>query len=119
MSCDVTDAESVQAAVAATVARFGRLDVLYNNAGVSLADDDGAVSTPESTWDTTMDVNVKGVWLGCRYGIPAMLDSGGGSIINVASFVAHLGAADPAARLHHLEGRGAGDDPGDRGDPRP
>jgi len=105
VSCDVTAAESVQAAVAATVAHFGRLDVLYNNAGVSLPDDDGAVGTPESTWDTTMDVNVKGVWFGCRYGIPAMLDSGGGSIINVASFVAHLGAATP--QLAYTTSKGA------------
>jgi NAD(P)-dependent dehydrogenase (short-subunit alcohol dehydrogenase family) len=102
---DVTAAESVQAAVAATVAHFGRLDVLYNNAGVSLPDDDGAVGTPESTWDTTMDVNVKGVWFGCRYGIPAMQDSGGGSIVNVASFVAHLGAATP--QLAYTTSKGA------------
>ena len=105
VTCDVTAAESVQAAVAATVAHFGRLDVLYNNAGVSLPDDDGAVDTPESTWDTTMDVNVKGVWFGCRYGIPAMLDSGGGSIVNVASFVAHLGAATP--QLAYTTSKGA------------
>jgi NAD(P)-dependent dehydrogenase (short-subunit alcohol dehydrogenase family) len=105
VTCDVTDAASVEAAVAATVTRFGRLDVLYNNAGVSLADDDGAVTTPEATWDTTMDVNVKGVWLGCRFGIPAMLDSGGGSIVNVASFVAHLGAATP--QLAYTTSKGA------------
>jgi NAD(P)-dependent dehydrogenase (short-subunit alcohol dehydrogenase family) len=105
VSCDVTDAASVEAAVAATVAHFGRLDVLYNNAGVSLSDDDGAVTTPESTWDTTMDVNVKGVWLGCRFGIPAMLDAGGGSIVNVASFVAHLGAATP--QLAYTTSKGA------------
>jgi len=84
---------------------FGGLHVLYNNAGVSLGDDDGALTTPESTWDTTMDVNVKGVWLCCKAGIPAMLDSGGGSIINVASFVAHLGAATP--QLAYTTSKGA------------
>ncbi|MCU1455503.1 MAG: putative short-chain dehydrogenase/reductase [Acidimicrobiales bacterium] len=95
LAADVTDSSAVEAAVAATVAAFGGLHVLYNNAGVSLPDDDGPTNTPEPTWDTTMAVNVKGVWLCCKAGIPAMLDSGGGSIINVASFVAHVGAATP------------------------
>jgi NAD(P)-dependent dehydrogenase (short-subunit alcohol dehydrogenase family) len=90
---DVSDATQVAAMVAATVDAFGGLHVLYNNAGIFPADDGGATETPESTWDTVMDVNLKGVWLGCKYGIPAMLDSGGGSIINVASFVALMGAA--------------------------
>jgi NAD(P)-dependent dehydrogenase (short-subunit alcohol dehydrogenase family) len=90
---DVADAAQVEAMVAATVAAFGGLHVLYNNAGIFPADDGGATETPEPTWDTVMDVNLKGVWLGCKYGIPAMLDSGGGSIVNVASFVALMGAA--------------------------
>jgi NAD(P)-dependent dehydrogenase (short-subunit alcohol dehydrogenase family) len=105
LACDVTDGDAVTEAVARTEAEFGGLTVLYNNAGVSLPDDDGAVTTPESTWDTTMDVNVKGVWLCCRAGIPAMLRSGGGSIINVASFVAHLGAATP--QLAYTTSKGA------------
>lgn len=105
VTCDVTDAASVEAAVAATVERLGGLHVLYNNAGVSLPDDDGATNTDEATWDTTMDVNVKGVWLCCKYGIPALLASGGGSIINVASFVAHLGAATP--QLAYTTSKGA------------
>ena len=74
ITCNVTDSSSVEAAVAATVEAFGGLHVLYNNAGVSLPDDDGPTNTPESTWETTMDVNVKGLWLCCKYGIPAMLD---------------------------------------------
>jgi NAD(P)-dependent dehydrogenase (short-subunit alcohol dehydrogenase family) len=90
---DVSDAAQVEAMVAATVEAFGGLHVLYNNAGIFPADDGGATETPESTWDTVMEVNLKGVWLGCKYGIPAMLASGGGSIINVASFVAIMGAA--------------------------
>ncbi|MCU1498710.1 MAG: short-chain dehydrogenase/reductase [Acidimicrobiales bacterium] len=105
LAADVRDFAAVQAAVADTVSAFGGLHVLYNNAGVSLGDDDDAVSTPESTWELTMDVNVKGLWLCCKAGIPAMLESGGGSIINVASFVAHLGAATP--QLAYTTSKGA------------
>jgi len=77
------------------VSTYGSLDVLYNNAGIFPADDGGATETPVSTWDRVMDVNLKGVWLGCKHGIPAMIATGGGSIVNVASFVAHMGAATP------------------------
>ena len=93
--CDVTDDESVKAAVEFAVEVYGGLHVLYNNAGVSPADDDGPTTTSDDTWATTLDVNVTGVARCCRHGIPAMLASGGGSIVNVASFVAHLGAATP------------------------
>jgi NAD(P)-dependent dehydrogenase (short-subunit alcohol dehydrogenase family) len=68
---------------------------LYNNAGVMLSDDDGPTNTSIDVYQKTMDINVKGTLLGCRYAIPAMLASGGGSIVNVASFVAHMGAATP------------------------
>ncbi|HEX9260311.1 MAG TPA: glucose 1-dehydrogenase [Acidimicrobiales bacterium] len=95
VTCDVVDDDSAAAAVAHAVDTFGGLHVLYNNAGISPADDDRPTNTPLTTWDRTMEVNVRGVFLCCRHGIPAMLDSGGGSIINVASFVAHLGAATP------------------------
>jgi len=105
VAADVRSAEAVEAAVARTVESFGGLDVLYNNAGVSLGDDDDAVSTPEATWELTMDVNVKGLWLCCKAGIPALEASGGGSIINVASFVAHLGAATP--QLAYTTSKGA------------
>ncbi|MEP6625286.1 MAG: glucose 1-dehydrogenase [Acidimicrobiia bacterium] len=90
---DVANAEQVEAMVQFSMTRFGALDVLYNNAGIFPADDGGATETPEPTWDRVMEVNLKGVWLGCKYGIPAMLASGGGSIVNVASFVALMGAA--------------------------
>jgi NAD(P)-dependent dehydrogenase (short-subunit alcohol dehydrogenase family) len=93
--CDVTDEDQVQQAVAAAVDTYGGLHVLYNNAGVMLDDDDDPVTTPLEVYERTMDINVKGVLLGCRHGIPALLASGGGSIINVASFVAHMGAATP------------------------
>ena len=79
--------------VADALEHFGRLDVLYNNAGVMLPEDGSVDTTDESIWDTTLAVNVKGVAFGCKYGIPAMLETGGGSIINVASFVAWMGAA--------------------------
>src|SRR5262245_21054357 len=93
--CDVTDEDSVRAAVEHAVETFGGLHVMHNNAGVMLADDDDPVSTPLETYERTMDINVKGVLLCCRHGIPAMLESGGGSIVNVASFVALMGAATP------------------------
>ena len=105
VAADVRSFEQVSDAVGAAVSAFGGLHVLYNNAGVSLGDDDDAVTTPEATWELTMDVNVKGLWLCCKAGIPAMLDSGGGSIINVASFVAHLGAATP--QLAYTTSKGA------------
>jgi NAD(P)-dependent dehydrogenase (short-subunit alcohol dehydrogenase family) len=81
--------------VAAAEAEFGALHVLFNNAGISHIDDDDAIHTEESVWDLTMAVNLKGVFLGCKYGIPALRRAGGGSIINMASFVALLGAATP------------------------
>ena len=105
VSTDVTDEESVRAAVDFATSEFGGLHVLYNNAGVSLAEDDGVTNTSTDVWDLTLRVNVTGVALGCKHGIPAMLATvaadqaagrrAGASVINVASFVAHLGAATP------------------------
>jgi NAD(P)-dependent dehydrogenase (short-subunit alcohol dehydrogenase family) len=95
VTLDVSEDASVAGAVAHTLEVFGGLHVLYNNAGVSPSEDDGPVTTSDGTWRTVLDVNVTGVARCCRHGIPAMLESGGGSIINVASFVAHLGAATP------------------------
>jgi NAD(P)-dependent dehydrogenase (short-subunit alcohol dehydrogenase family) len=90
---DVSRADDCAAMVQAAVETYGALHVLYNNAGVFPGDDGGVLDTPESTWERVMEINLKGVWLGCRAGIPAMLASGGGSIVNVASFVALMGAA--------------------------
>jgi NAD(P)-dependent dehydrogenase (short-subunit alcohol dehydrogenase family) len=92
---DVSKAADCEAMVALAVSTYGGLHVLFNNAGVMLGDDDNAERTSEETWDRTMNINLKGVFLGCKYGIPAIRASGGGSIINTASFVAHLGAATP------------------------
>jgi NAD(P)-dependent dehydrogenase (short-subunit alcohol dehydrogenase family) len=92
---DVSKAADCEAMVASTEEAFGRLDVLFNNAGIMLADDGDAQDTDEAMWDLTMNVNLKGVYLGCRFGIPALRRAGGGSIVNTASFVALMGAATP------------------------
>jgi NAD(P)-dependent dehydrogenase (short-subunit alcohol dehydrogenase family) len=92
---DVSEADQVAAMVDAAMQQYGGLHVLYNNAGIFPTDDAGVTDTPEATWDRVMDVNLKGVWLGCRFGVPAMLDSGGGSIVNVSSLVALMGSATP------------------------
>ena len=92
---DVADDDSVRAAVQHAVDSHGGLHVLYNNAGISPADDDGPTTTSDDTWSRVLDVNVTGIARCCRWGIPALLAAGGGSIVNVASFVAHLGAATP------------------------
>jgi NAD(P)-dependent dehydrogenase (short-subunit alcohol dehydrogenase family) len=92
---DVSKAADCQAMVAAAEKEFGKLHVLFNNAGIMHSKDDDAVSTDETVWDLTLEVNAKGVFLGCKYGIPALRRSGGGSVINTASFVARMGAATP------------------------
>lgn len=92
---DVSSPLDTEAMVAAAETRFGALHVLFNNAGIMHADDGDSEQTDEAVWDLTMAINLKGVWLGCRAGIPALRRAGGGSIINTASFVALLGAATP------------------------
>ena len=92
---DVSKSAEAEQMVRAAETSFGRLDVLFNNAGISHARDDDAVATEEEVWDLTMNINLKGVFLGCKHGIPALRRAGGGSVINTASFVALLGAATP------------------------
>jgi NAD(P)-dependent dehydrogenase (short-subunit alcohol dehydrogenase family) len=101
---DVADAGEQEALVAAAFDRFGAVNVFYNNAGILPAADGGVLDTDEATWQRVMDVNLKGVWLGCRAAIPAMLRCGGGSIINVASFVAFMGAA--TAQIAYTSSKG-------------
>jgi NAD(P)-dependent dehydrogenase (short-subunit alcohol dehydrogenase family) len=92
---DVTEPDSVEALFELAESEFGRVDVVFNNAGVMLPDDADAVGTSDDVIDRTLAINVKGVIHGCRYGIPALRRSGGGSIVNTASFVASVGAATP------------------------
>jgi len=94
-AADVSKASDCERMIAVAEREFGRLDVLFNNAGIMHAKDDDAISTEEAVWDLTMNVNAKGVFFGCKYGIPALRRAGGGSVINTASFVALLGAATP------------------------
>jgi len=92
---DVSSAADCARMVEEAEAAFGTLHVLFHNAGISDAADDDAVTTEEEVFDRTLAVNLKSVFLGCKYGIPALRRAGGGSIINTASFVAVMGAATP------------------------
>jgi NAD(P)-dependent dehydrogenase (short-subunit alcohol dehydrogenase family) len=92
---NVAKEADVSAAVRAGVKAYGKLDVLYNNAGIFPAADHSVVDTDESVWDQVLAVNVKGVYLVCKHGIPELLAAGGGSVINVASFVALVGCSVP------------------------
>jgi NAD(P)-dependent dehydrogenase (short-subunit alcohol dehydrogenase family) len=92
---DVTDNDSVAAMFDLALTHFGRVDVIFNNAGVMLPGDDDAETTTDDVIDRTLAINVKGVIHGCRHGIPVLRRCGGGSIINTASFVASVGAATP------------------------
>ncbi|MBI4425178.1 MAG: glucose 1-dehydrogenase [Elusimicrobia bacterium] len=93
--CDVSKEADVSALVAEGLKAFGRLDVLYNNAGIFPEKDHSVVDTDESVWDLVYRVNVKGVYLVCKHGIPALIRSGGGSVVNIASFVALVGCSVP------------------------
>ena len=95
VKADISKAADCEQMVAAAEEQFGKLDILFNNAGIMHSDDGTTDDTSEATWDLTMNINLKGVFFGCKYGIPALRRAGGGSIINTASFVAHLGAATP------------------------
>ena len=102
---DVTDPESVEEMFRATAERYGGIDVLYNNAGIMPADDSSVLETEVDAWQRVQDVNTKGVFLCCKYGIPYLLEHGGGSVINVASFVALAGAA--TSQISYTASKGA------------
>jgi NAD(P)-dependent dehydrogenase (short-subunit alcohol dehydrogenase family) len=102
---DVADEDSVRSMYAQTVERYGGIDVLYNNAGISPADDASILETDLEAWERVQAVNTRGVYLCCKHGIPALLDRGGGSVINVASFVALVGAA--TSQISYTASKGA------------
>jgi len=102
---DVADSASVEAMYAATAERYGGIDVLYNNAGIMPADDASVLETAPEAWERVLDVNAKGVFLCCKHGIPQLLERGGGSVINVASFVALVGAA--TSQIAYTASKGA------------
>jgi len=102
---NVADEDGVRAMFATTADRFGGIDVLYNNAGISPADDDSILVTEPDAWDRVQAVNAKGVYLCCKHGIPRLLERGGGSVINVASFVALVGAA--TSQIAYTASKGA------------
>ena len=102
---DVTDPASVQGMYQATVDRYGGIDVLYNNAGIMPDDDSSILETEPEAWQRVQSVNLNGVFLCCKYGIPRLLDRGGGSVINVASFVALMGAA--TSQISYTASKGA------------
>jgi len=102
---DVADPGSVQAMYAAAAERYGGVDVLYNNAGIMPADDASVLETEVDAWQRVQDVNTKGVFLCCKHGIPHLLERRGGSVINVASFVALAGAA--TSQISYTASKGA------------
>jgi NAD(P)-dependent dehydrogenase (short-subunit alcohol dehydrogenase family) len=102
---DVSDSDSVRAMYDATAERYGGIDVLYNNAGISPADDASILETDPDAWDRVQAVNTRGIYLCCKHGIPHLLARGGGSVINVASFVALLGAA--TSQISYTASKGA------------
>lgn len=94
-AADVSKAKDAEAMVKFAEESFGKLNIVFNNAGVFHPKDESVTTTPEDIWDMVIDINLKGVFFGCKYAIPALLRAGGGSIINTASFVAVMGAAVP------------------------
>jgi len=93
LRADVSDEQSVRDMYEQAAQEMGRIDVLFNNAGINPSDDASALDTSVETWQRVQDINLKSVFLCCKYGIPHLLDAGGGSVINTASFVATMGAA--------------------------
>jgi NAD(P)-dependent dehydrogenase (short-subunit alcohol dehydrogenase family) len=105
LECDVTDDDAVRAMYARVRDELGRIDVLFNNAGISPTDDGSVLDTSLEAWQRVQDVNLKSVFLCCKHGIPHLLEGGGGSVINTASFVATMGAA--TSQISYSASKGA------------
>jgi NAD(P)-dependent dehydrogenase (short-subunit alcohol dehydrogenase family) len=105
LACDVAHEDAVRAMYARTREEYGRIDVLFNNAGISPPDDASVLDTSGEAWERVLDVNARSVFLCCKHGIPHLLDTGGGSVINTASFVAVMGAA--TSQIAYTASKGA------------
>lgn len=105
IEADVTDEQQVAGMYERTKSEFGRIDVLFNNAGINPNDDSSVIETPLEAWQRVQDVNVRSVFLCCKHGIPHLLEGGGGSVINTASFVAVMGAA--VSQISYTASKGA------------
>ena len=105
LQADVTDSDQVADVYTRARERFGRIDVLFNNAGISPADDVSVLDTSLEAWQRVQDVNLKSVFLCCKHGIPHLLEGGGGSVINTASFVAVMAAA--TSQISYTASKGA------------
>jgi NAD(P)-dependent dehydrogenase (short-subunit alcohol dehydrogenase family) len=105
LACDVAEEDAVRAMYAAVREQYGRIDVLFNNAGISPPEDASVLDTELAVWERVQDVNVKSVFFCCKHGIPHLLDGGGGSVINTASFVAVMGAA--TSQIAYTASKGA------------
>ena len=102
---DVTDEEQVRDVYARAREEYGHVDVLFNNAGINPSDDKSVLDTPLDAWQRVQDVNVRSVFLCCKHGIPHLIEAGGGSVINTASFVAVMGAA--VSQISYTASKGA------------
>ncbi len=105
LAADVTDDEQVKGIYARAREEFGRVDVIFNNAGINPGDDASVLDTSLEAWQRVQDVNVRSVFLCCKYGIPHLIEAGGGSVINTASFVAVMGAA--VSQVSYTASKGA------------
>ncbi len=105
LACDVSDEAAVQGMFATVRAEYGTIDVLFNNAGISPPEDASVLETETDVWDRVQDINVKSVFFCCKHGIPHLLETGGGSVINTASFVAVMGAA--TSQIAYTASKGA------------
>jgi NAD(P)-dependent dehydrogenase (short-subunit alcohol dehydrogenase family) len=105
LQADVTEEDQVRDVYERTAKEMGRIDVLFNNAGINPTDDGSVTETSLESWQRVQDVNVKSVFLCCKHGIPHLLEAGGGSVINTASFVAVLGAA--TSQISYTASKGA------------